>query len=131
MANVAKQKTNAPQRRAFRTRNKIRRVNIQHNAVREVRPRLSVFRSGKQIYAQVIDDVKGQTIAAASSLDAELKEKLKSGATKDAATEVGKLVAARAKKAGVTKVVYDRGRYLYHGRVKALADGARDGGLEF
>ncbi len=127
----AKQKTTAPQRRSFRTRNKIRRVNIDQNAVRDVRPRLSVFRSGKQMYAQVIDDVKGVTIASASTMEPELKEKLKSGANKDAAMEVGKLVAARAKKAGVSKVVYDRGRYLYHGRVKALAEGARDGGLEF
>lgn len=127
----AKQKTTAPQRRSYRTRNKIRRVNIDRNATRQSRPRLSVFRSGKQIYAQVIDDVKGVTLAAASTLDADLKEKLKSGATKEAATEVGKLVAARAKKAGVTKVVFDRGRFLYHGRVQSLADGARDGGLEF
>ena len=127
----AKQKTSAPQRRKFRTRNKIKRVNIMQNAKREIRPRLSVHRTGKQIYAQVIDDIKGVTVAAASTLEAELKEKLKSGATKDAATEVGKLVAERAKKAGVSKVVYDRGSYLYHGRVKALADGAREGGLEF
>ena len=128
---LARQKTNAPQRRSFRTRNKIKRVNILQNAKREVRPRLSVFRSGKQIYAQIIDDIKGVTLAAASSLDADIKEKVKNGSTKDAATAVGKLVAERAKKAGVSKVVYDRGRYLYHGRVKALADGARDGGLEF
>lgn len=128
---VAKQKTSPAQRRKFRTRNKIKRVNILQNAKREVRPRLSVFRSGKQIYAQVIDDIKGVTLAAASTLDADLKEKLKTGATAEAAAEVGKLVAKRAKKAGVSKVVYDRGRYLYHGRVKALADGAREGGLEF
>ena len=128
---AAKQKTNPAQRRSFRTRNKIRSVNIKQNAKREIRPRLSVFRSGKQIYAQIIDDIKGQTLAAASTLDADLKEKIKSGSTVDAATEVGKLVAERAKKAGVSKVVYDRGRFLYHGRVKALADGAREGGLEF
>lgn len=128
---IAKKKTTAPQRRSYRTRNKIRRVNIDRNATRETRPRLSVFRSGKQIYAQIIDDVKGVTLAAASTLDADLKEKLKSGANIEAASEVGKLVAERAKKAGVTKVVYDRGRFLYHGRVKALAEGARDGGLEF
>ncbi len=128
---LAKQKTNPVQRRSFRTRNKIRRVNIEQNAKREIRARLSVHRSGKQIYAQVIDDIKGVTVAAASTLDADLKEKIKSGATKEAAAEVGKLVAERAKKAGVTKVVYDRGRFLYHGRVKALADGAREAGLEF
>lgn len=119
------------QRRNFRTRNKIRRVNIERNATREVRPRLSVFRSGKQIYAQVIDDLKGTTLAAASTMDAELKEKLKTGANTEAAGEVGKLVAQRAKKAGVEKVVFDRGRYIYHGRVKALAEGAREGGLQF
>ena len=128
---MAKVKTNSKQRRTFRTRNKIQRVNILRNAVREVRPRLSVFRSGKQIYAQVIDDVQGVTLAAASTMDADLKEKLKSGANKEAAGEVGKLVATRAKKAGVSKVVFDRGSYIYHGRVKALAEGAREGGLEF
>jgi large subunit ribosomal protein L18 len=121
----------APQRRNFRTRNKIRRVNIDRAGNRETRPRLSVFRSGRQIYAQVIDDIKGVTLAQASTMDADVKGKLKSGATKDAATEVGKLVAERAKKAGVEKVVFDRGRYLYHGRVKALAEGARAGGLNF
>lgn len=121
----------AAQRRSYRTRNKIRRVNIERNAVREVRPRLSIFRSGKQIYAQVIDDVKGVTLASASTMDKDLKDKVKNGSTVDAATQVGKLVATRAKKAGVEKVVFDRGRFLYHGRVKALADGARDGGLNF
>ncbi len=122
---------NAKQRRTFRTRNKLRRVNIDRVSVRETRPRLSVFRSGKQIYAQVIDDLQGRTLAAASSLEADLKDKLKTGATVDAAAEVGKLVAARAKKAGISKVVFDRGSYIYHGRVKALAEGARAGGLEF
>ena len=95
------------------------------------RPRLSVFRSGKHIYAQVIDDRKGATLAAASSLDEGLKGKLKSGANKDAATEVGKLIAERAIAAGVKEVVFDRGGYIYHGRVKALADAAREGGLNF
>ncbi len=95
------------------------------------RPRLSVFRSSKQIYAQVIDDDKGHTLAAASSLEKDMREKLKTGADKDAATEVGKLVAERAKAAGVTKVVFDRSGYMYHGRVKALADAAREGGLDF
>ncbi len=94
-------------------------------------PRLSVFRSSKQIYAQVIDDVKGTTIVAASSIEKDLKGKLKTGADTDAAKEIGKLVAERAIKAGVKAVVFDRGAYLYHGRVKALADGAREGGLEF
>lgn len=128
---MAKVKTTQAQRRTFRTRNKIRRVNIQQNAKREIRPRLSIFRSGKQIYAQVIDDIKGVTLASASTLDADLKEKLKTGANKEAAAEVGKLVAARAKKAGIEKVVFDRGRFIYHGRVKALAEGAREGGLQF
>jgi large subunit ribosomal protein L18 len=96
-----------------------------------VRPRLSVHRSGRHIYAQVIDDEKRVTLAAASTLDKDLREKLKSGADKAAAVEVGKLVAERAKAAGVTKVVFDRGGYLFHGRVKALADAAREGGLEF
>jgi large subunit ribosomal protein L18 len=95
------------------------------------RPRLSVFRSGKHIYAQVIDDVQGKTLAAASSLDRNLREALKTGADKDAATAVGKLVAERAIAVGVTQVVFDRGAYLYHGRVKALAEAAREGGLAF
>ena len=95
------------------------------------RPRLSVFRSGKHIYAQVIDDAAGRTLAAACSLDKSLREGLKTGADKDAASAVGKLVAERALAAGVTKVVFDRGAYLYHGRVKALAEAAREGGLAF
>jgi large subunit ribosomal protein L18 len=95
------------------------------------RPRLSVFRSGKHIYAQVIDDAQGRTLAAASSLEKPMRESLKTGADKDAATQVGKLVAERARAAGVDKVVFDRGPYLYHGRVKALADAAREGGLSF
>ena len=94
------------------------------------RPRLSIFRSDKNIYAQIIDDQKGVTLVAASSIDKELKSKL-SGDKKAAATEVGKLVAERAQKAGVKVVVFDRGGYQYHGRVKALADGAREGGLDF
>src|SRR6185436_9923880 len=93
------------------------------------RPRLSVFRSSKHIYAQVIDDAQGRTLAAASSLEKELKTQLKTGADKAAATAVGKLLAERARKAGVDKVVFDRGGYRYHGRIKALADGAREGGL--
>ena len=95
------------------------------------RPRLSVFRSGKHIYAQVIDDRKGLTLAAASSLDKDVKGKLKTGATVDAAKEVGKLLAERAVQAGVKQVIFDRSGYLYHGRVKALADAAREGGLDF
>ncbi|GAB0117418.1 50S ribosomal protein L18 [Acidisoma sp. 7E03] len=95
------------------------------------RVRLSVFRSSKHIYAQVIDDAAGRTLAAASSLEADLRGSLKTGADRDAATAVGKLVAERALAAGVKEVVFDRGAYLYHGRVKALADAAREGGLAF
>ena len=124
-------KLTSAQRRSYRTRNKIRRVNIERNPNRDTRPRLSVFRSGKQIYAQVIDDIQGVTLAQASTLDKDLREKVKSGSTKEAAAEVGKLVATRAKKAGIEKIVFDRGRFLYHGRVRALAEGAREGGLEF
>ncbi len=91
------------------------------------RPRLSVFRSNARIYAQIINDDDGRTLAAAGSIEPSLRGSSKG----DAAAEVGKLLAERAKAAGVTKVVFDRGGYLYHGRVKALADGAREGGLEF
>jgi large subunit ribosomal protein L18 len=93
------------------------------------RPRLSVHRSGRHIYAQVIDDAKGATLASASTIDKDVKAK--NGSTSDAAAEVGKRVAEAAKKAGVTSVVFDRGGFLFHGRVKALADAAREGGLEF
>lgn len=112
------------QRRRERLRFQLRRKSTG-------RPRLSVFRSGKHIYAQVIDDAQGRTVAAASTLDRALREQLKTGADKDAATAVGKLVAERALAAGVSAVVFDRGSYLYHGRVKALAEAAREGGLEF
>jgi large subunit ribosomal protein L18 len=95
------------------------------------RPRLSVFRSSKQIYAQVIDDEKGVTIVAASSLEKTLRESLKTGADIAAARAIGKEVAERAAKAGVKQVVFDHGGYMYHGRVKALAEGAREGGLDF
>ena len=95
------------------------------------RLRLSVFRSSKHIYAQVIDDQAGRTLAAASSLDGELRPQLKTGANQAAAEQVGKLIAARAKEAGVEAVVFDRGAYRYHGRVKALAEAARAGGLKF
>lgn len=128
---MAKVKTTPAQRRSFRTRNKIRRVNIDRVSNRETRPRLSVHRTGKQMYAQIIDDLKGVTLASASTLEGEMKEKLKSGSTTEAAAEIGKLVAQRAKKAGVEQVVFDRGRFVYHGRIKALAEGAREGGLSF
>ena len=94
------------------------------------RPRLCVFRSLKHIYAQVVDDTKGHTLVAASSLDASLRD-AKNGGNIEGAKSVGALIAERAKAAGIAKVVFDRGGYLYHGRVKALADAAREGGLEF
>ena len=95
------------------------------------RPRLSVFRSSKQIYAQIIDDVRGVTVAAASTIEKDVKGKLKTGATVEAAKEVGRIVAERAVQAGVKQVVFDRSGYLFHGRVKALADAARESGLSF
>ncbi|WP_281884068.1 50S ribosomal protein L18 [Paenibacillus sp. YYML68] len=95
------------------------------------RPRLNIFRSSKHMYAQLIDDVKGVTIASASTQDKELKEAVANGGNIEAATKVGSLIAERAKSAGVQQVVFDRGGYLYHGRVKALADAAREAGLEF
>lgn len=95
------------------------------------RPRLSIFRSSKQIYAQIIDDAKGHTIVSASTIEKDLKGNIKTGADVAAAAAVGKLVAERAAAAGVKQVVFDRGGYQYHGRIKALADAARDGGLEF
>jgi large subunit ribosomal protein L18 len=95
------------------------------------RPRLSVFRSSKQIYAQIIDDERGVTVVAASSMEKANRESLKSGANIDAAKVVGKLIAERAAAKGIKAVVFDRGAYMYHGRVKALAEGAREGGLDF
>ncbi len=111
-------------RRRQRVRAKLRRT--ANN-----RPRLSVFRSSKHIYAQIIDDAAGRTLAAASSLDGLLRQRLRTGADSAAAGEVGKLIAERAKAAGIERVVFDRGAYLFHGRVKALADAAREGGLDF
>ena len=107
------------------------RRNVKLAAGTSGRARLTVFRSSKHIYAQLIDDTKGETLAAASSLEKTTREGAKSGANIDAAKAVGKLVAERAVKNGVTEVVFDRGGYLYHGRVKALADAAREGGLNF
>ncbi|MGE0254181.1 MAG: 50S ribosomal protein L18 [Alphaproteobacteria bacterium] len=111
-------------RRRMRVRAKLAKVG-------GLRPRLSVFRSSKHIYAQVIDDAQGRTVAAASSKDPSLSGALKTGANVAAAVAVGKLVAERAAAAGVRDVVFDRGGYLYHGRVKALADAAREAGLNF
>jgi large subunit ribosomal protein L18 len=114
--------------RTLRRTAKVRR-NIRHAAGH--RARLSVFRSSKHIYAQVIDDTDGRTVASASSLEKEMRDSLKTGANIEAAKAVGKRVAERASAKGVKQVVFDRGGYLYHGRVKALADAAREGGLDF
>ena len=95
------------------------------------KPRLSVFRSGKHIYAQVIDDAKGATVVSASTLDKDVRDNLKKASTIEAASFIGKLVAEKAVKSGVNEVVFDRGGYIYHGRVKALADAARAAGLKF
>jgi large subunit ribosomal protein L18 len=107
------------------------RRNVKRAAGTSGRTRLTVFRSGKHIYAQLIDDAKGNTLAAASSLEKTLRESAKTGANIDAAKAVGKLIAERAKEKGIKDVVFDRGGYLYHGRIKALADAAREGGLNF
>jgi large subunit ribosomal protein L18 len=112
------------QRRAQRVRRTLKKV-------ANGKPRLSVFRSSKHIYAQVIDDADGKTLASASTLEKDIKSSLKTGADKAAAAAIGKLIAERAIKAGVKDVVFDRGGYIYHGRVKALADAAREGGLNF
>ncbi|OPL07711.1 MAG: 50S ribosomal protein L18 [delta proteobacterium ML8_F1] len=95
------------------------------------RPRLNVYRSNTNIYAQIIDDVNGNTLVCASSLDKELEGKFKNGSNKEAARFVGELVAKKAMEKGLSQVVFDRGGYLYHGRVKELADGAREAGLKF
>ena len=95
------------------------------------RPRLSVFRSDRNIYAQIIDDSTGRTLAAASTLDKDIKASTPNGGTQEAAASIGKLIAERGIKAGVAEVIFDRGGYLYHGRVKALAEAAREGGLQF
>ena len=97
----------------------------------EARPRLSVFRSTRHIYAQIIDDGKGQTLVAASTLSGELKDKLSGLKKSDAAKEVGKLLAAKAREKGIAQVVFDRNGFIYHGRVKAVADSCRENGLEF
>ncbi len=112
------------ERRRFRTRYKVKKA-------AKGKPRLSVFRSNKNIHAQIIDDVKGVTIAAASTLDKEIKGKVKSASNKEAAVAVGKLIAKRALAEKISEVVFDRGEFLYHGRVKSLADAAREAGLKF
>ena len=114
--------------RTLRRTAKVRR-NIRRAA--RGRARLSVFRSSKHIYAQLIDDLKGETLASASTLEKPMREGKKTGANIDAAKAVGKLLAERAVAKGIKEVVFDRGGYLFHGRVKALADAAREGGLKF
>jgi large subunit ribosomal protein L18 len=114
---------NLAERRRNRVRSKLRRV------AKRNRPRLSVFRSGRHIYAQVIDDDAGRTLAYASSADKDFKAG--KGWNLEGASEVGRLIAERAKAAGVSEVVFDRGSYLFHGRVKALAEAARESGLNF
>lgn len=115
-------------------RDKLRR---RHLRVRQrvfgtpARPRLSVYRSKTNLYAQIIDDTAGRTLAAASTLDPELRKSLMSGGTAEAAKAVGKLLASRAKTAKIVSVVFDRGGRLYHGRIKALAEASREGGLQF
>jgi len=116
--------TKQVERRKARTRRALKRAAGD-------RLRLSVFRSSKHIYAQVIDDRKGATVVSACSLEKDLRSSLKTGADIGTAKAVGKLVAERATKAGVKEVIFDRGNYIYHGRVKALADAAREGGLSF
>ncbi|MBK8976462.1 MAG: 50S ribosomal protein L18 [Planctomycetes bacterium] len=128
MVRATKRKQAMRQRKTLRTRQRVRQGSARPG---NPRPRLSVFRSLTNIYGQVIDDASGRTLAAASSLDKELREQLGGARKTDAAARVGELLAQRARAAGVTKVVFDRGRYKYHGRVKALAEAARSGGLEF
>src|SRR5690348_15078828 len=121
--------TNLKDRTARRTASVRRKVKLA--GIKSGRARLSVFRSSKHIHAQVIDDIKGETLAAASSLEKAMREKSKSGANIAAAKEVGKLLAERAAAKGIKDVVFDRGGYIYHGRIKALAEAAREGGLNF
>ena len=111
-------------RRKKRSRVKLRRLGGG-------RPRLSVFRSGKHIYAQIIDDGEGRIVVAASTVEKDSRSELKNGSNKEAAGRIGKTIAERALAAGITEVVFDRGAYKFHGRVKALADAAREGGLNF
>lgn len=116
-------KNKARKKRHLRVRNKIQGT--------PQRPRLNVFRSGKHIYCQLIDDIQGVTIASASSVDKELSGKITNGGNVEAAKQVGELIAARAKDKGISNIVFDRGGYIYHGRIKALADACREAGLKF
>ena len=117
-------------KRVFGRIRRKRRIRLKIKGTPE-QPRLSVFRSARHIYAQIVDDVSRVTLVSASSLDKELAGKIKTGGNKDGSKHVGALLAKKAKDAGIKKVVFDRGGYLYHGRVQALAEAAREGGLEF
>lgn len=123
---MAQIKLTTSQRRKYRVRNKIRAT-----ALKQGKPRLSIHRTGMHMHVQVIDDTKGVTLCSASTMDADVKKGLKSTSNIDAASAVGKAVATKAKKAGVKNVIFDRGQFLYHGRVKAVAEAAREAGLEF
>lgn len=116
-------KNKVRKKRHLRVRNKLSGTSV--------RPRLNVFRSSKHIYAQLVDDSNGSTLVSASTLDPELKDSFKNGGNAEAAAKVGELVAKRAVEKGFSEVVFDRGGYLYHGRIKALADAAREAGLKF
>jgi len=120
---VTARKKVARMRRHKRVRNRVKGTSE--------RPRMSVFRSNANIYAQIIDDIEGVTLVSACTLDKEIKEGLKASGNKDAAAKVGTLMAKRALAKGIKQVVFDRGGYLFHGRIKSLADGAREGGLKF
>ena len=123
---MAQIKLTSTQRRKYRVRNRIRATALKQGKVR-----LSIHRTGQHMYAQIIDDLQGKTVASASTMDADIKKGLKSTSNVEAATAIGKAVAEKAKKAGVKTVIFDRGQFLYHGRVKAVAEGAREAGLEF
>jgi large subunit ribosomal protein L18 len=123
---MAQIKLTTTQRRKYRVRNKIRAT-----ALKQSKPRLSVHRTGQHMHAQLIDDANGVTLASASTMDADVKKGLKSTSDVAAATAVGKAIADKATKAKVKTVIFDRGQFLYHGRVKAVAEAAREAGLEF
>jgi large subunit ribosomal protein L18 len=119
---LQKRITTQQTRRAHRVRNRVRAIG---------RPRLTVFRSNKHIYAQIVDDTRGQTLVAASTAESDFRKGGKSGGNSGAAQMIGKLLADRAKEKGISQVAFDRGSYRYHGRIQALADAARAGGLDF
>ena len=116
-----------------KAKNILRQIRIREKIKKSAngRYRLSVFRSSKNIYAQIIDDDKGKTLLSSSTLDKKIKSKFKNTGNKEAASEIGKILAEKAKEKGIKKVIFDRGKYLYHGRIKALANGARKAGLDF